>query len=98
MAGEDDQDGIWIDGTLYTDDDLTYAEQHEMRRIIHGFHQDDPAFQPGDAAVIDIVPALVTVVKRRDDPKFKVEDALAVKPSELRKPGKNGRRPTSREK
>ena len=82
----EERDGIWIDGDLYTEDDLTYGEQREVRKLIKQANSDDEQFDVGDTAIVDLVPAIVTVVKRREDPDFSWNQALEMKPSDLRKP------------
>lgn len=87
-----DEGGLWIDGQRFTDDDLTFREQREVRRILREL-MDDPNFDPLDAAQADLMPAFVCVVKRRANPDYKVDEALNLKPADLKKPAK-GARPT----
>src|SRR3712207_5494549 len=74
------QDGLWVNGERFTLDDLTYREQREMRTITAQLAPD------GDveaASEIDLIPAMVTVIRRRTEPDFTVEQALELKPTQL---------------
>jgi hypothetical protein len=81
---EDDDDlTYYIDGEPVTADDLTFKEQRTMRDIIRNLAPDNDPEQASDA---DILPALITVWKQRTDPKYRLDDALAMKQSDLRRP------------
>ena len=71
----DDDRQIIIDGQSYTADDLTFREQRELRTQIREL-LGDPAANVDDAAVMDFIPALVYVIKRRTDPKYTIDQAL----------------------
>lgn len=75
--------GIYIDGTLYTVDDLSFREQRAMREMVRELAPE------GDvelATTADALPAFLCVVKRRTDPEFTIDQALDAKPSDLQKP------------
>lgn len=71
----EDNRQIIIDGKPYTADDLTFREQRELRTQVRAL-LGDPAADLDDAAVMDFIPAIVYVVKRRDDPEFTMDQAL----------------------
>lgn len=73
-------EGIYIDGAVYTNDDLTYREQRQVRVFIQELAPDGDVDEAGEA---DVVPAFVCVVKRRAEPAFTLEQALDLKPTDL---------------
>src|SRR3954447_5523115 len=88
---------VYVDGKPYTLDDLTFRELRDVRQIVRDLTGNPEAgIWEGDD--IDFFPALVTVLKRRDDPAFRVEDAEALTALDLQKPKGNGRPPTKRPK
>jgi len=72
--------GLFIDGDRYDLDgnDLSFKEQRELRKLVREL-TGDPEINPADAPMMDFLPALVTIIKRRDDPTFEVDTALELK-------------------
>lgn len=83
-----DPTAIYIDGVPYTIDDLSYREHREMRSIVQGLvpSDGDISADPADAAEADFIPAVITVIKRRTDPDFSVDQALEFRPKDLEPP------------
>lgn len=79
------RDGVYIDGELFTDDDLSFGEQDELLRYVREFSGDDEATVE-ESRMFHVLPALVTVVKRRSDENYSLDDAKALKPGDLVKP------------
>jgi hypothetical protein len=73
-----------IDGDEYDlgQNDLTFREQRDLRKLVRELTE-DPELDPGDASLMDFLPALVTVIKRRVDPNFDVNTALDLKWEEV---------------
>lgn len=92
-----DGDGIYIDGNFYGYDDLTFGEQRKVRQLVRDANADDPNFKDEDMAVVDLVPALVTVIKQRDEPDFSFAQALDLKFSDLNPPSEDGEDPPTEE-
>jgi len=69
---------IYLEGTGYDLDDLTFREQRELRARYREL-MEDPNADPGDAANCDLLPILVFMVRRRDDPAFTLDQALDLK-------------------
>lgn len=67
-----------VDGQELDPDDLTFGEQRELRRLVRELAE-DPNIMPAEAALMDFLPALVTVFKRRDDQNFGLEQALQLR-------------------
>lgn len=97
MADEQ-EGGIWIDGEQYFDEDLTYREQHEVRRIVREWNSDVEDFELDDAAPVDLIPAIYCVIKRRSEPGFTSDMALDIKPSDHQKPKAQPNRAARRSK
>lgn len=89
MANQEPE-GIWIDGSRYVLDDLTFKEQRELRQIVRDLTGDPEHGMFGEDC--DFMPAFVTVIKRRETPGFKVEDADVLRDSDLQKPARPTRR------
>lgn len=83
MSDDTEDFALHIDGQAYAVEDLSFREQRTMRDIVRGLA---PENDPDQAAEADIIPALITVIKRREQPDYRVEDALEFKPSDLRPP------------
>lgn len=97
MAAQPDEEYAFVvDGTEYTGDDLTFREQRQLRDWVREI-EDDPDLEMEDAPQRAFYPALLTVIKRRDNPAYSVETALDLKLGDLvvpRAKGKAGARPT----
>lgn len=79
----DTETGLFIDGTVYTVDDLSYREQRKMRELARELAPDGELDAAGE---IDLIPAMVCVLRRRTEPSFSLEQALDVKPKDLEQP------------
>lgn len=79
-------EGLWVDGERYTVSDLTFKEQRELRQIVRDVTGDPEHGMFGEDC--DFIPAFVTVIKRRENPAFKVEDADQLKDTDLEKPAR----------
>jgi len=79
---DDDSDRIYWDGESYQfPDDFTFREQREVFKLVKGLLEPDEPV--GD---MDMFPAIATVVARRTDPAYTIEQALDLKPSDLKAP------------
>lgn len=71
---------ITIDGQTFDTEDLTYGEQRAIRRLIRNEiwkeDQDGP-FDWDEVGEFEILPATITILMRRDNPNFTVEQAMA---------------------
>jgi hypothetical protein len=67
---------LLIDGEEYdlSTDDLTFGEQRKLRTFVRQLADDDD-LDITEAAMMDFLPALVTVIKQRTDPDFTPADA-----------------------
>jgi hypothetical protein len=86
---EDDeqQGGLWIDGELYTVDDLTFKERRLMRTTVRELNSDDPDFDMAFVDPInDTIPVFVWIIKRRTNPDYSMDDVLSMKLSDLEAP------------
>lgn len=93
MAPETQDDQvIVIDGQELDTDDLTFREQRELRSAARDLVGDAGA-DIDAMALVDFLPALVYVVKKRDDPDYTLEQALELKTKDVLQ-SRNGKRPT----
>jgi hypothetical protein len=69
-----------IDGEEYDlgTDSLTFGEQRKVRRYVRELAE-DPDLDLGDAALMDVLPAIVTVIKQRTDASFTPDQADAMR-------------------
>lgn len=79
--------GLYIDGDFHSLATLSFREQREMRDQIKHLAPDGDVDAAGE---MDILPALIYVVKRRTDPAFTIEQALDAKLADLTPPAANG--------
>jgi hypothetical protein len=88
---------VVVDDEPYTFDDLSYREQREMRQVVRDL-VDNPQAELDEVAFMDYLPALYWVIKRRTDPEFSMDQALDLKPTQMRpeETEGNGKRPTER--
>ena len=73
---------VVVDGQAYTVDDLDFAEQLELRdlcRETSGY----PDAQPGQVTLVEFLPSLVTVLHRRTDPSYTLEQATKLRWSDI---------------
>src|SRR4051812_10925945 len=85
---------IVVDGEVVDFEQRSWGEQLEVRKVARGI-AGGPDASVGELAMAEFVPALVVVVKRRTEPEYSLEQALALKPSDvLREP--SSAKPTRR--
>lgn len=82
-AADEKAQSIWLDGKPYTVDDLSYREQREMRQLACSLVESGSI---EDATEPEITPAMVCVIRRRDEPEYTLDQALDVKPRDLEEP------------
>ncbi|MDQ3934167.1 MAG: hypothetical protein M3340_06000 [Actinomycetota bacterium] len=73
--------GVPVDGAFYDYSDLTGAEQLELRRVLremtgHGEASLADFFLGGAADDFDAIAGITYVVRRRENPNYKLEQAL----------------------
>lgn len=83
---------LHVDGEKIDLDTFTFAEMDEYRRLVRE-SAEDPDIHPDLAAPQDKWPAMVTVIKRRTDPDYTLEQAKQLKRSDILREVK---RPTRR--
>jgi hypothetical protein len=76
------EQAIVIDGDTYTLDDLTFREQHALRSAVREL-SGDPEMTVGEAPLMDFLPALAYVIKRRAEPAYTVEQALDLRTDQV---------------
>jgi hypothetical protein len=76
------RDGIWLDGEQITDDDLSFGEQEELQKLLREITGDDSITIEG-SQMFQFLPALVTVLKRRENENYSIDDAKKLKASDL---------------
>jgi hypothetical protein len=84
--------GVTLEGKTYTPDDFTFAEQRKLRNAVRELAGDE-SISVGEADIMDFVPAVVFVIKSRDDPKFTLEDTDSLTYTDVTTGGTD--RPTS---
>lgn len=83
-ANEPRPAGVYINGEgPYEWEDLSFREQREVRKLTKSILDD-----PDDVGIMDVLPAFVTVIVKRDDPEFSIEQALDLKEGDLEPPEK----------
>lgn len=82
----DEKLGLFINDREIVEDDLTFREKREMRRVIREELMDDPNAEISDAYTDDFYLALIYIVLKRDKPDMAVEEALDLKLSDFLKP------------
>lgn len=80
--------GLMLDGKPYALSDLSYREQREVREKMRE-STGNPNVTFGDVMMglvddMDLVPALVWAIKKRDDPQFSYEQADDLKPGAVK--------------
>lgn len=76
---------ITIGGKRYTDDELTFKEQRELRTLVRQLVEDDKA-SLAEQDMMDVLPALVYVIVKRDNPDFTMDEALSMKIGDVLQP------------
>ncbi len=79
----DTDEGIYFDGALASVNQLSYREQRVMRDLAQSLA---PNGDIAEASEADLVPAMYTVLKRRTEPNYSLEEALDLKPADLEPP------------
>jgi len=79
-----------IDGEEYEfgDATFTFREIREVRKLVRALLDDDEILNPFEAPLTEVLPALVTVIKRREDPEYSLETALDLRYEEVLRPRK----------
>ncbi len=75
---------LHVEGQTFNTDDLTYGEQREIKRIcrLEIWNEEiDGPFE--NLNTVDIMPAVITVFMRRDNPEYGLEQALKLKPEDV---------------
>lgn len=80
---ETEQD-IVVDGEPVELDDLSFKEQRELRDVIRGL-TGNADVDLDDVDVMDFLPAVVFVFKKRDDPSYTLDQALELKSKDVLK-------------
>lgn len=78
--------GLYVNGSPLDEDDLTFREKREMRRVILEELMGDAKADISDAYTDDFLLAMLYVVLKRDRPDMTVEDALDLKLSDFLAP------------
>jgi hypothetical protein len=69
-----------INGREYDPSDMTFREQRAMRAIIRDeLYPEDPDVDMDELTLADLLPAMVVVLVRRDDPDYTLDQALDLK-------------------
>lgn len=66
---------IYIEGEGYSPDDLTFREQREMRKVFREFVE-NPEADLSEADMMDLLPVLAYMIRRRDNPGYTLDQAL----------------------
>lgn len=72
------QGDLRVNGHVFDPEDMTFREQHQMRSLVKEM-MDDPDVDFEQLALSDLLPAMVTVFMRREDPKYTLDAALDLK-------------------
>lgn len=89
----DDVLTLTVDGDTYTMDDLKFRERKEVRRLARDLHGSADA-DLDDIMVDDLIVAMVTVIKRRANPEYTIDEAMEIRPADI--VPVDGKRPTRR--
>lgn len=85
---------VYVDGETIDMDDFTFEESDEYRRLVRE-SAGNPDLAVALAENMDRWPAMITVVKRRDNPEFTLADAKTLKSKDILRPvGSGKKRPT----
>lgn len=91
-----DQEGdLRINGKVYDSEDMTFREEREVRQIVRE-HLLPKDMTEDDLTIGDILPAVVYVLHRRDNPDFTLDEALDLKPRDVAVEEAEEPRPTRR--
>lgn len=85
---------IVVDGEVLDSDALSFREQREVRALVRNELIGDPDADLDDMALVDFLPALIYVYKKRDDPSYTLDQALDLRMSDVMRPVEKGKRPT----
>jgi hypothetical protein len=76
---------LYVNGSPLDEDDLTFREKREMRRVILEDLMGDAKADISEAYTDDFLLAMLYIVLKRDQPEMTVEDALDLKLSDFLK-------------
>lgn len=71
----DTDDGLVINGKLHRVEELTFREQRELRKLVRELAEDAEADLDA-MPLMDVMPAFVYVVMKRDNPDLSMDDVL----------------------
>jgi hypothetical protein len=74
-------DAMYVDGVAVTLDSLSFEEQDQVHKILSELG--DHVLELQDAPLRHFLPALYTVVKRRKEPDYRLENAMALTPDDI---------------
>lgn len=72
-----------INGKVYDPNTMTFREQREVRRLVREELFDGEMIADDDLKLPDLLPAMATVLVRRDNPTFQLEEALDLVPNDI---------------
>lgn len=78
--------GLYINGSPLDEDDLTFREKREMRRVILTDLMGDPQGDITNAYTDDFLLAMLYIILKRDKPDMTLEDAMDLRLADFRKP------------
>lgn len=78
---------IYVEEYSFDLEDLTYGERREIKRIAKTEIFDEAVDESWtDMNEDDIMPAIITVLMRRHDPKYTLQQALELRPEQITTP------------
>lgn len=86
MATEEPQEGpkgLYVNGSRFDEDDLTFREKREVRRVVATELMGDPKADVSDAYTDDFLLATLYVVLKRDKPEMTLDEAMDLKLSDF---------------
>lgn len=69
------QGDLRVDGKVFDPEDMTFREQQQMRQLVKDM-VGDPEVDFDTLTLSELLPAMVTVFMRRDDPSYAMDTAL----------------------
>jgi hypothetical protein len=72
------QGDLRVDGKVFDPEDMTFREQQQMRALVKDM-VGDPEVDFDTLTLAELLPAMVTVFMRRDDPAYELDAALDLK-------------------
>lgn len=83
-AEQQAEQDIVVDGDPVDLEDLSFAEERELRQVIRGL-SGNATVDLDDTDLMDFLPAIVYVFKKRNDPKYELDEALKLKRKDVLK-------------